>query len=54
LAALVGPLIVSALGSLKMTFLIAAVLAILGAMLTRITPRPDANEKSAVVLSSQN
>ncbi|PKM89734.1 MAG: MFS transporter [Firmicutes bacterium HGW-Firmicutes-10] len=54
LAALMGPLIVSALGSLKMTFLIAAVLAVLGAMLTRITPRPDISESSSGVLSSQN
>jgi MFS transporter, OFA family, oxalate/formate antiporter len=53
LAALVGPLIVSAVGSLQTTFLIAAVLAFLGAIITQITPRHDANETTSGQLSSQ-
>jgi MFS transporter, OFA family, oxalate/formate antiporter len=54
LAALVGPLIVSAVGSLQTTFLIAAVLAFLGAIITQITPRHDTNETTSGQLSSQN
>jgi MFS transporter, OFA family, oxalate/formate antiporter len=54
LAALMGPLIVSAVGGLRTTFLIAAVLAVLGAMITQVIPHPEANEGSSGVLSSQN
>lgn len=38
LAALVGPIIVSSAGSLKLTFMIAAILSMLGAVITFITP----------------
>ncbi len=53
-AALVGPLIVSVVGSLKITFLIAAVMAVVGAMITRITPQAEANSPSSNTLLSQN
>jgi OFA family oxalate/formate antiporter-like MFS transporter len=54
LAALLGPLIVSAVGGLRTTFQIAAVLAVLGAMITQVIPHPETNEGSTGVLSSQN
>jgi MFS transporter, OFA family, oxalate/formate antiporter len=54
LAALVGPLIVSAVGSLQMTFLIAAVLTVIGALITRITPKTETPDVSSDILTTQN
>jgi OFA family oxalate/formate antiporter-like MFS transporter len=53
-AALVGPLIVSAVGSLKMTFLMAAGLAVIGAMITRVTPKAKPIPLVSSTLLSQN
>ena len=53
-AAFVGPLIVSTVGSLKTTFLIAAGLAVIGAMITRVTPKAKTIPLVSSKLMSQN
>jgi OFA family oxalate/formate antiporter-like MFS transporter len=54
LAALAGPLIVSAVGSLQVTFMIAAVLAVIGSVITQITPKAEKNTASSKSLLSQS
>ncbi len=52
-AALVGPIIVATVGGLKTTFLIAAVLAVVGVLLTRLTPKGEHKPTSAKIVLSQ-
>ncbi len=53
LAALVGPLIVALVSSLQTTFLIAAGLAVVGWLITRITPRSESKAADTIVSFSQ-
>lgn len=53
LAALIGPLIVALVSSLQTTFLIAAGLAVVGWLITRITPRSESKAAVANVSLSQ-
>ena len=53
LAALIGPLIVALVSSLQTTFLIAAGLAVVGWLITRITPKSEAKAAVANVSLSQ-
>lgn len=53
LAALIGPLIVALVSSLQTTFLIAAGLAVVGWLITRITPRSESKATDANVSLSQ-